>query len=115
MRNWWDNTYPASIDTSGKYTINNFSVTIGSNSYYLDQFSKSGSTSTWKTTSGDYPNITTTDGLNFILNYDSSTTAYFTMGELKPGPAKGTIGGSNFNVTANFKLTTFALKDYVDD
>ena len=113
-RDWWDNTTPASVDATGKFTINTFSVMVGSSSYVLDQFSKSGSTSTWKTTSGDYPNITTTDGLNFTLNYDSSTTAYFTMGELKPGPAKGTIGGSNFNVYANFKLTTFALKDYVD-
>ena len=112
-RDWWDNTCPASIDTSGKYTINTFSAVIGSNSYFLDQFSKSGSTSTWKG-SGNYPTITTTDGLNFVLNSDSSTTGYFTIGELKPGPAKGTIGGSNFNIYANFMLTTYAMKDYVD-
>lgn len=114
LRNWWDNTCPASIDTSGRYTINTFSVVIGSNSFFLDQFSKSGSTSTWKG-SGNYPTITTTDGLNFVLNSDSDTMAYFTISDLKPGPAKGTIGGSNFNVYANFKLTTYAMKDYVDD
>ena len=112
-RDWWDNTYQASVDATGKYTINKFSVVIGGISYNLDQFSASGGTSTWKSSSS-YPTITTTDGLNFVLNSDSDTMAYFTMDELKPGPAKGTVGGSNFNVYANFKLTTFALKDWVD-
>lgn len=112
-RDWWDNTYQASVDATGKYTINKFSVVIGGSSYNLDQFSASGGTSTWKSSSS-YPTITTTDGLNFALNTDSSTTANFTMGDLKPGPAKGIVGGSNFNVYANFKMTTFALKDWVD-
>ena len=64
--------------------------------------------------SSSYPTITTTDGLNFSLNTDSSTTVNFTMGDLKPGPATGTIGGNNYTAIANFKQTTFALKDYVD-
>ena len=109
-RDWWDNTTPASVDATGKFTINTFSLIVGSDSYYLDQFSASGGTSTWKSSSS-YPTITTTDGLNFTLNYDSSTNANFTMSDLKPGPAKGTVGNRNFNVSANFKLTTFALKD----
>lgn len=113
-RDWWDNTTPASVDATGKFTINTFSLIVGSDSYFLDQFSASGGTSTWMRSSSSYPNITTTDGLNFTLNYDSSTIANFTMSDLKPGPAKGTVGNINFNVTANFNLTTFALKDYVD-
>ena len=113
-RGWYDNVCPATVDATGKYTINSFSADVDGDTYYLDQFTTPSDVATWKPTGGDYPNITTSDGLNFTLAVDASNSSNFSMEQLKPGPAKGLVDGSQYAVSADFKLTTYAEKDYVD-
>lgn len=107
-----DISYPASVDSTGMYTIQKFNV----NGTEVAHFTTSGSTSTWDTNDPlvNQYEISTTDGTNFTLVSGGTQIGTFTMTSLKNGVVDVTYDGSTYTVGAVFKQTTFALKDYVD-
>lgn len=112
LRNMKDISYPASVDSTGMYTIQKFNV----NGTEVAHFTASGSTSTWDTNDPvmNQYEISTTDGTNFTLVSNGIQLGTFTMTNLKNGVVDVTYDGSTYTVGAVFKQTTFALKDYVD-
>lgn len=112
LRDMKDISYPASVDSTGMYTIQKFNV----NGTEVAHFTTSGSTSTWDTNdpSVNIYEISTTDGTNFTLVSGGIQIGTFTMTNLKNGVVDVTYDGSTYTVCAVFKQTTFALKDYVD-
>lgn len=112
LRNMKDISYPASVDSTGMYTIQKFNVS----GTEVAHFTTSGSTSTWDTNdpSVDIYEISTTDGTNFTLVSGGTQVGTFTMTNLKNGVVDLTYDGNTYTVGAVFKQTTFALKDYVD-
>ena len=66
-RDYQDITYPASIDNTGKYSIDHFTLTNGASTVECDQFTQGSGTSTWRDLSMNY-SIATTDGTNFTLS-----------------------------------------------
>lgn len=112
LRDMKDISYPASVDSTGMYTIQKFNV----NGTEVAHFTTSGSTSTWDTNDPvvNQYEISTTDGTNFTLVSNRIQIGTFTMTNLKNGVVNVTYDGSTYTVGAVFKQTTFALKDYVD-
>jgi len=112
LRDMKDISYPASVDSTGMYTIQKFNVS----GTEVAHFTTSGSTSTWDTndSSVNIYEISTTDGTNFTLVSGGIQIGTFTMTNLKNGVVDLTYDGNNYTVGATFKQTTFALKDYVD-
>lgn len=112
LRNMKDISYPASVDSTGMYTIQKFNV----NGTEVAHFTASGSTSTWDTNDPvvNTYEISTTDGTNFTMLSNGIQIGTFTMTSLKNGVVDVAYDGSTYTVGATFKQTTFALKDYVD-
>ena len=112
LRDMKDISYPASVDSTGMYTIQKFNV----NGKDVTHFTASGSTSTWDTNDPvvNQYEISTTDGTNFTMLSNGIQLGTFTMTSLRNGVVDVTYDGSTYTVGATFKQTTFALKDYVD-
>lgn len=112
LRDMKDISYPASVDSTGMYTIQKFNV----NGTEVAHFTASGSTSTWDTNDPvvNQYEISTTDGTNFTMLSNGIQLGTFTMTSLRNGVVDVTYDGSTYTVGAVFKQTTFALKDYVD-
>lgn len=112
LRDMKDISYPASVDSTGMYTIQKFNV----NGTEVAHFTTSGSTSTWDTNDPvvNQYEISTTDGTNFTMVSNRIQIGTFTMTNLKNDVVDVTYDGNTYTVGATFKQTTFALKDYVD-